>query len=62
MELIEACRKCKYSLHRFCLHKSCKDCEMRDKERDVCKCATVVATIAPHEDCPYYEPAEEVNE
>lgn len=29
-----------------------------DKELDACKCGT----IAPHQDCPYYEPAEEVNE
>lgn len=51
------CMKCKYAIHRFCINKSCKDCEMNDKERDVCKCGT----IAPHQDCPYFEPAEEVN-
>lgn len=54
---IEACIKCKYSLRRFCINKHCDDCEMNDKELDVCKCGT----IAPHQDCPYYEPAEEVN-
>lgn len=58
MEHTEACMKCKYSLHRFCINKDCKDCEMRNKERDVCKCATVTMD----RDCPYYEPAEEVSE
>lgn len=51
----ETCEKCKYAIHRFCIDKSCKDCKMNDKERGACKCGT----IAPGQDCPYYEPAEE---
>lgn len=55
---IEACEKCKYALRRWCINKRCKDCEIRDKEHDICVCAL----INYDEDCPYYEPAEEVNE
>lgn len=52
----ETCEKCKYAIRRYCINKSCKDCEMNVfKERDACKCGT----IAPGQDCPYYEPAEE---
>lgn len=55
---IEACRKCKYSLRRFCINKRCEDCEMKNKGHGVCVCAL----INYDECCPYYEPAEEVNE
>lgn len=51
----ETCVKCKYSIHIYCANKHCDNCEMNDKELDACKCGT----IAPHQDCPYYEPAEE---
>ena len=53
----EACMKCKYAIQRCCINKRCEDCKMRNKERDACKCTTVVMG----QDCPYYEPAEEVN-
>lgn len=49
---IEACRKCKYALRRWCINKRC---EMKNEEHDICVCAL----INYGEDCPYYEPAEE---
>lgn len=54
---IEACIKCKYSLRRFCINKRCKDCPLYVEEDDDCQCTT----IRYCDDCPYYEPAEEVN-
>lgn len=55
------CKNCKYDYDRwcatdkFCYGIDCKDCKLNDKELNVCKCYI----IAPHQDCPYYEPIEE---
>ena len=55
MKKAEACKTCKYDTDKFCYGRDCKDCELDDKELNVCKCYI----IAPHQECPYYEPAEE---
>lgn len=54
---VEACIKCKYAIHRYCINKRCDDCEMKDKELNVCKCAS----INYDEYCPYFVKAEEVD-
>lgn len=54
---IEACIKCKYALRTWCINKRCEDCEIRDKEHDICVCAL----INDDEDCPYFVKAEDTD-
>ena len=60
------CKDCKYDYERWCVARgfnqrdriACKDCPLYVEEDDDCQCTT----MGYGDDCPYYEPVEEVNE
>ena len=54
------CKNCKYDFDRHCQFNvaNCMGCKMHDTERGICKCLE----IKRHEECPYFEPTEEVDE